>query len=195
MNEMKLEVVEENIMSSSTYDIRFNKDEGKVYNLNVVQKGYALTENTGREESTISLKFGYKKTYTSSFGTSYSLKLGAKTSVVCSVIPLIVEGKIEYTADSMYETHWEQTMTTETFIEVTYTAKMPANKKVTVTLEATEGMCDVPFSYTRRDILCSGKAVVHNMEDGIYKGVNLFNFNFKSNYEPLPKGHNEKIEE
>ncbi|KAF4361021.1 hypothetical protein F8388_016830 [Cannabis sativa] len=194
-DKVKLEVVE-NIISKSIYEIRYHKDEGKLYNLNVVQKGYASADNYEdvEEHNEISLKFSYKKTTSSNFGSTHSLKLGGKATLKVDWIPFIVENGIEFTTDYTYEYQWGETTTSETLIEATYTAKVPKMKRVKVTLVATEGMCEVPFSYTRRDIHYNGDAVVHKLDDGIYKGVSLFNFDFRSEYEDLPPKQNHKIE-
>ncbi|KAM6570688.1 hypothetical protein CsatB_018673 [Cannabis sativa] len=194
-DKVKLEVVE-NIISKSIYEIRYHKDEGKLYNLNVVQKGYASADNYEdvEEHNEISLKFSYKKTTSSNFGSTHSLKLGGKATLKVDWIPFIVENGIEFTTDYTYEYQWGETTTSETLIEATYTAKVPKMKRVKVTLVATEGMCEVPSSYTRRDIHYNGDAVVHKLDDGIYKGVSLFNFDFRSEYEDLPPKQNHKIE-
>ncbi|KAF4361022.1 hypothetical protein F8388_016831 [Cannabis sativa] len=178
-DEVKLEVVE-NIISKSIYEIRYHKDEGKLYNLNVVQKGYASADNYEDKDNEVSLKFSYKKTTSSNFGSTHSLNLGGKATLKVDWIPFIVENKIEFSADYTYEYQWGETTSTETLIEATYTAKVPNMKRVKVTLVATEGMCEVPFSYTRRDIHYNGDAVVHKLDDGIYKGVSLFNFDFRN---------------
>ncbi|KAF4381371.1 hypothetical protein G4B88_029726 [Cannabis sativa] len=191
-------VVVESIISKSIYDIAFKDKEAIIYNENKVQKGCASAENPDCVDSTISLKFAYKKTNTISFGASYSLKLGTSASVTCRVIPCIYEGKIEYKAESTYESHWGVTSTTETYMEATYTTKVPAKHKVTVTLDATEAMCDIPFNYSRRDILCSGDTKPYPvMTDGIFKGVNFFDFKFSCKYVALTptSDDNEKIEE
>ncbi|KAF4380958.1 hypothetical protein F8388_011880 [Cannabis sativa] len=191
-------VVVENIISKSIYDIAFKETDAIIYNENKVQKGCASAENPHCVDSTISLKFAYKKTNTISFGASYSLKLGTSASVTCRVIPCIYEGKIEYKAESTYESHWGITSTTETYMEATYTTKVPAKHKVTVTLNATEAMCDIPFNYSRRDILCSGEPKLYPvMTDGIFKGVNFFDFKFSCKFVALPSTSedNEKIEE
>ncbi|KAM6595034.1 hypothetical protein CsatA_002737 [Cannabis sativa] len=193
-NEVKLEVVE-NIISKSISRVEFHKDEAKVYNLNVVQKGYASADNYENEENEVSLKFSYQKTSSSNFGSSHSLKLGSKTTLDVDFIPFIAEKGIEFSVDYSYKHHWEETTTTETLAEAIYTAKVPGKTKVKVTLVATQGMCDVPFSYTQRDILYDGKVLIRNMDDGVYKGVNMFNFEFRSEYETLDPTCNHKIHE
>ena len=62
---------------------------------------------------------------------------------------------------------------------------VPAMTKVTVTMTATQASCDVPFSYTQRDILTNGKYVIYNLDDGVYKGVNAFNFKYQTKEEKL----------
>lgn len=75
INDAKLEV-EESVISRSIYNINFRCDEGRVYNLKVIEKGHSEADNYTDVENTISLKFSYKKTSASTIGGSVSLKLG-----------------------------------------------------------------------------------------------------------------------
>jgi hypothetical protein len=43
---------------------------------------------------------------------------------------------------------------------------------------ATQGTCNVPFSYYQEDVLTTGEKVVTKFDDGIYRGVNSYDFSF-----------------
>ncbi|EXB59941.1 hypothetical protein L484_013061 [Morus notabilis] len=185
INDAKLEV-EESVLSRSIYNINFRRDEGRVYNLKVIEKGHSEADNYTNVENTVSLKFSYKKTSASTIGGSVSLKLGVKTPLQIAAIPLIVEGKVEISGEVTTAVQWGKTEAVETVTETTYSAKVPPMTKTIVTLTGTEGMCDVPFSYTQRDILHNGDPRIQNMDDGIYTGINMFGFKFDSHQQKLP---------
>ncbi|KAE9448825.1 hypothetical protein C3L33_19265, partial [Rhododendron williamsianum] len=113
-----------------------------------------------------------------------SLKLGVKTNIQTG-IPLIVEGKVELFTEFAGNYQWGETMSTENQVETEYTIKVPPMSKVMVSLLATMGSCDVPFSYTQRNTLMNGKQVICNLDDGIYTGINSFNFVYETEEEKL----------
>ena len=57
--------------------------------------------------------------------------------------------------------------------------------RVRVSLLATKGHCDVPYSYTQRDTLMNGDQVTNYYDDGIYTAVNCYNFKYETKQEPL----------
>ena len=131
------------------------------------------------------MKLAYVETRTSTWGASVSLKLGVKTSVEVSSIPLIVNGQMEISAEFSGTYQWGETQTWTSTVETAYTAVVPPMTKVKVRLLATKGTCSVPFRYTQRDILTDGEAVIESMEDGVYSGINCFNFRFETEHQPL----------
>ncbi|CAI0397182.1 unnamed protein product [Linum tenue] len=58
---------------------------------------------------------------------------------------------------------------------------VPPWSTVTVKLTASLATCNIPFTYTRYDVLdeSTGKEEIHFMEDGLYTGTNYFNFKFE----------------
>ncbi|XP_062079851.1 uncharacterized protein LOC133784573 [Humulus lupulus] len=184
-DEAKLEVVE-GVISRSIYDLNFRPEDGRIYNVKVIEKAHEAAENNDDVENTMALKFSYKDTSSSTLGGSVSLKLGVKTTLQVDTIPLIFEGKIELSAECTGTHQWGSTNTVETLTESTYTVKVPPKTRVIVTLVASKGTCDVPFSYTRRDLLYNGNTIMNNLDDGIYTGVNTFNVDFQSRHEKLP---------
>ncbi|KAI9112662.1 hypothetical protein K1719_016328 [Acacia pycnantha] len=70
-------------------------------------------------------------------------------------------------------------------LEPVYKVTVPPMTMVTVSLLTTRGSCDVPFSYTQRDTLTNGQQVTYNMDDGIYTGINSFNFKYETKQEKL----------
>ncbi|XP_030501272.2 uncharacterized protein LOC115716583 [Cannabis sativa] len=181
----KLEILER-VLERSIYNINFRQDESRVYDLKVMDLvPKATAANYTNEENTLALNFSYKITKSSTFSGNASLKLGVKTTFETAVIPLIAKGSVEISGEVTIGLQWGNTTSIETVTETTYTARVPAMTRVTVTLIATQGKCDVPFSYVQRDSLYKGGIRVTKMDDGMFKGINMFDFRFDSHYEKL----------
>lgn len=59
-------------------------------------------------------------------------------------------------------------------------------KKITARLSATQGKCDVPFSYSQRDSLRDNTVVIRdNIDDGGFSSSNSYNFHAETIEEPL----------
>ena len=57
--------------------------------------------------------------------------------------------------------------------------------RVKVKYVAAEASFDVPLSYTQQDTLMSGEIISSNIDDGVYTGVNTFDFECHSTEETL----------
>ncbi|KAF4379642.1 uncharacterized protein LOC115719775 [Cannabis sativa] len=183
-NEAKL-CVSSSSMLRSIYGILFREEDGRVYNLNKVYIDEIVADNPEDIENTLTIKFSYKKKSSSNFTNSVSFKLDVKPTLHIDAIPVIVDGKIEISADVGGNIEWEKPDTVETLTKATFTAKAPPNTTTKFTLVAIQGTCEVPFSYIQREILYNGDTVIQTMEDGIYTGVNMFNFEISSSqYKP-----------
>lgn len=64
------------------------------------------------------------------------------------------------------ELKWGETKESEQRISSTYKVPIPPMTKVMVRIMATRGTCDVPFSYTQRDLLYNGETIVTEKDDG-----------------------------
>ncbi|KAF7142995.1 hypothetical protein RHSIM_Rhsim05G0011800 [Rhododendron simsii] len=172
-------VVEELVISREIYNVKFHLMDARIYNQNIITMVTETATNDTQESNTAKLKLLHKETKSSTWNGSLSLKLGVKTSIQTG-IPLIVEGKVEVSAEFSGGYQWGETTSTENQVETEYTIPVPAMSKVTVSLLATQGSCDVPFSYTQHDTLMNGKQVTHDFDDGIYTGINSFNFFYQT---------------
>ncbi|KAM6595206.1 hypothetical protein CsatA_005730 [Cannabis sativa] len=185
-------VVVDTVGSRSIYGIEFRPDEGRIYNVQALEKAHASAQNYDKEkENTLTLTFSYKTSRSTTYSVSGSLKIGVHTSLEVSEIPLVAKESIGFSYEFTTTIGWETTKTVETATESTYTVIVPPKSRTTVTLLATQGMCDVPFSYTQRDILRDGSVIIHKLNDGIFTGLNTFNMDFIAESEPLlPKDDN-----
>ncbi|KAF7142605.1 hypothetical protein RHSIM_Rhsim05G0009800 [Rhododendron simsii] len=172
-------VVEELVISREIYNVTFHLMDARIYNQNIITMVNKTATNDTQESNTTKLKFLHKETKSSSWNGSLSLKLGVKTSIQTG-IPFIVEGNVEVSAEFSGGYQWGETISTENQVETEYTITVPPMSKVTVSLLATQGSCDVPFSYTQHDTLMNGEQVIHNFDDGVYTGINSFNFFYRT---------------
>ncbi|XP_023543607.1 natterin-1-like [Cucurbita pepo subsp. pepo] len=140
--------------------------------------------NNSSKENTIDMKLRYEISESNTWSSTVSAKLGVQTTIQTG-IPLIAEGKIEMSAEFSGEYTWGKTKSKSSEIETVYTVTVPPMSRVRVSLLATKGQCDVPYSYTQRDTLMNGDQVTNYYDDGIYTAVNCYNFKYETKQEPL----------
>ncbi|KAM1778300.1 hypothetical protein ACFX1S_040022 [Malus domestica] len=172
--EARLEV-EEVVVSRSIYNVNYRVLDARIYNQSVVSMTAGDAFNRTEEQNTVEVKLSYKNTRSSAWNTNVSLKLGIKTTFEAGV-PLIGNGKIEVSAEFGTVHQWGETATSESVVETVHKVTVPPMTMVKVSLLATRGACDVPFSYTQRDTLTNGNQNIYNMDDGVYTGVNYYSF-------------------
>ncbi|KAF7142461.1 hypothetical protein RHSIM_Rhsim05G0010000 [Rhododendron simsii] len=177
-------VVEELVVSREIYNVNFHLLDARIYNQSIVTMVTKTATNDTQESNTATLNFLRNETKSSTWNGSVSFKLGVKTSIQTG-IPFIVEGKVEVSAEFTGSYQWGETVSTENQVETEYTISAPPRSKVTVSLLATQGSCDVPYSYTQRDTLMNGGQIIHNFDDGVYTGINSFNFFYQTKQEKL----------
>lgn len=176
--------VEELIISRQIYNVNFRLLDARIYSQNVLTMATGAAINRTQEAHNAEVKLSYTETKSSTWNASVSLKLGVKTTLQTG-IPFIAKGQIEISAEFSGAYQWGETKTTTTVVETVYKVTVPPMTVVTVSLLATTGSCDVPFSYTQRDTLTNGQQVTYNMDDGIYTGINSFNFKYETKQEKL----------
>ncbi|KAK8682439.1 hypothetical protein V6N13_054827 [Hibiscus sabdariffa] len=176
--------VEEPVLSRDIYDVKYNLDYSRVYDESVIVVTRNSASNYNQESSTLDVKLSYTDTKTSTWKTTFSLKLGAKATMDFS-LPLIFEGKIEVSGEVQSGIEWGETKTSTIVVEVVHKVVVPAMTKVTVNLVATKGTCDVPFTYMQRDTLYDGSTHTSEIEGGTYTGSNYYNINFVTTEEKL----------
>ncbi|KAF7142883.1 hypothetical protein RHSIM_Rhsim05G0011700 [Rhododendron simsii] len=177
-------VVEELVVSREIYNVNFHLLDARIYNQSIVTMVTKTATNDTQESNTAKLKFLRNENKSSTWNGSVSFKLGVKTEIQTG-IPFIVAGKVEVSAEFTGSYQWGETVSTENQVETEYTISVPPRSKVTVSLLATQGSCDVPYSYTQRDTLMNGGQVIHNFDDGVYTGINSFNFFYETKQEKL----------
>ncbi|KAM6576061.1 hypothetical protein CsatB_027898 [Cannabis sativa] len=181
-------MIVERVTSKKIYNINFRNEEGRVYNLSVIEKSQAVADNPEDVHRTMKLPLEYNKTRSIALRNSISLVSDVKPTVEINTIPLIVnKDKIELSRDQVNAVgQWGTTKTFETSTKTNYVVGVPPKTRAIVTLVVTEGTCDVPFSYAEKNSFYDGTSKITEMEDGMYTGVNVFNMEIKTTYETLP---------
>ncbi|XWS08005.1 hypothetical protein CRYUN_Cryun41cG0039900 [Craigia yunnanensis] len=182
-NEAQLRV-EEPVLERQIYNIKYNLDNSRVYDETVLIVAKNSASNYSQQSNTLDVKLSYTDTKTNTWKNNFSLKLGAKATFDIG-FPLIFEGKIELSGEIQSGIEWGETKTTTTIVEVVHKVVVPPMTKVTVNLIATNGKCDVPFTFTQRDTIYNGNTVISEVQGGTYTGSNYYNTDFQTKEEPL----------
>ncbi|KAE8712299.1 hypothetical protein F3Y22_tig00110258pilonHSYRG00127 [Hibiscus syriacus] len=176
--------VEEAVLTRQIYGVRYNLDNARVYDEQLLSLDENTSINGTQEPSTLDVTLSYTETRTSSWNTTISLKLGV-TSTMEFKLPLIFEGKIELSSEFQSSIKWGNTAEATTLVEVVNKVTVPPMTKATVSAWATNGKCDVPFTYLQRDTLFDGTTVLSEVQGGVFTGSNYYNINFVTKNEKL----------
>ncbi|XVF31370.1 hypothetical protein REPUB_Repub16aG0140000 [Reevesia pubescens] len=176
--------VEEPVLTRELYNLKYNLDNSRIYDETVILVAKNSASNYSQQSNTLDVKLSYTDTKTSTWKTNFSLKLGAKATLDFS-LPLIFEGKIELSGEVQSGVEWGETKISTTILEVVNKVVVSPMTKVTVHLIATNGKCDIPFTFTQKDTLYNGSTVITEVEGGTYTGSNYYNIDFQTKEEPL----------
>ncbi|KAJ4829149.1 hypothetical protein Tsubulata_038350 [Turnera subulata] len=186
INDSSLLEVEELVYKRHIYEVKYRLMYAKRYDERIVIVGSADAANTSKEKAHLDVKLGIRKTQTSAWKTGGSLKVGVKASIEVKSIPLIMDNKLETSTEVQGTFEYGKTHTEDYTSETTYKVEVPAGHRVIVNAKAKEGKIDVPFTYLQRDRIYSGKDEIGDGSDGVYTGVNYYEFSYEHAYEELP---------
>ncbi|XP_058211807.1 uncharacterized protein LOC131323992 [Rhododendron vialii] len=181
--EARLEV-HETVFSRRIYNCNYRLTDARIYGKTLLTMATGEAINYNNEPSSFSTKLSYTTTKSSTWNYSVSLKLGVKTTFETG-LPYILDGKVEVSAEVTGTKGWGETETSTTTVETVYNVTVPPKTKVTVSALATQGTCDVPFSYSQTDNLPDGTSITYNMGDGVYTGINSYDFHYETKEEKL----------
>ncbi|KAM5581032.1 hypothetical protein ABKV19_010310 [Rosa sericea] len=171
--------LEELVLSRRIYNTDFDLANAIIYGETPVTMATANASNNTSADNTVEFKFAYTESKSNTWSSSHSWMVGIQVSVSVK-IPFFGAGvENTYSAEYNGSYEWGETITTENTLETTYTATVPANTSISVSLMATKGYCDVPYSYYQRDVLYNGESVVYKKDDGLYTGINSYNFRYE----------------
>jgi hypothetical protein len=174
----------EPVISREIYDVDFRLHEAKIYTTHIDGLDTQIVENRTSQVNKSTLTFQWKKIKQTSWSSTVSMKLGVKTTLQCG-IPFVSEGKIEIKAEFSGSYTWGKTEIEEhTEIHHDEVIVSPM-KKVTIRAIGSNGVCNIPFSYTQRDVLINGNEVIQKFTDGLYVGVKTSEIQFTNTEEEL----------
>ncbi|XP_071740200.1 uncharacterized protein [Rutidosis leptorrhynchoides] len=174
-------MIEERVLHREISDIKYRLSDSRIYQDEIQEVAHAFANNNSpTDNDTITLNYKITESRTSHWTNSVSTSVGVAVSFEVSIIPIIAKGEVEVTTEFSYSHEWGVSKTTEITKEVSYVVTVPPFKTIKVTLMATKAACDVPFSYTQTDLLTTGERVLITKDDGVYTGINSYNFNFSS---------------
>ncbi|XP_038875129.1 uncharacterized protein LOC120067663 [Benincasa hispida] len=176
--ETKLKM-EEPVISRSIYNVKYRLSDARIYDEKVMIMATQKAINKSSQSETITLKFMCSETKSSTWVSSTTWKLAAQTALKAG-LPFIADGKITISAEFSKTYNWGESYTSTKTLETTQVVTVPAMSMMEVSLLATQGYCDVPFSYIQRDVLSNGKQVSHEFDDGEYNGINCYNFKYQT---------------
>ncbi|KAE8646728.1 uncharacterized protein LOC116404640 [Cucumis sativus] len=176
--------IEELVISRTIYDVNFRVLDARFYDETPMTMVSSEMVNKNSEPELQRLKLQYEDTKSSTWTNSVGMKLGMKMSIE-SGCPEISSQEIEISAEFKEEYTWGETKETKSTREVEHQVTVPPYTRVKAKVLATKGFCDIPYSYTQRDVLTNGKVEIQQFDDGIYTGSNCYNYTFSTEQEDL----------
>ncbi|KAL8128132.1 uncharacterized protein LOC141720124 [Apium graveolens] len=183
--------VSELVISKKVENVNFRLMDARIYGESIVLMDSSSNTNQGNATQEQIFDLSYKVKTSSTWSSTVSLKASIETSFSVG-LPLIMDGEVKVGFEVAGEYMWGETKEVEEGRTFNYKVMIPPKTKVTVRLMATRGTCDVPFSYTQRDVLYTGETVTTEMDDGVYTGVNSYSYYTDVKEEPLNIDHNIK---
>ncbi|KAK9666880.1 hypothetical protein RND81_14G218200 [Saponaria officinalis] len=185
VREAQLEI-EEPIIERSI-DVEYRLQDARIYDSKprswLSQTAFNDTKDRDLETQ---LAITYTESHTSSFHvtsgveTNFTAKANAKAG-----IPIIARAKaeLEFTTTLGVDTTLEKVNQNTESYEFRTNVIIPPGKKRKARIMALEAKCDVPFSYVQTEVLANGHIIRTNLEDGVFRGMNGFEFHVQV-YDP-----------
>ncbi|KAI3969328.1 hypothetical protein MKW92_018936 [Papaver armeniacum] len=173
-------VIEEPVLSRTIDDVIYHLTDARIYDDHVLAP---TTEESARnrkqypDKAKLNLK--RTETHTREWTAGGSLKVGFKASISAGV-PLVMGASIETSYEFNGSYQWGESKEEKIEVGAEFTVTVPPMSSVKVSLMATRASCDIPFSYTQRDVLTNGTVKVYYKSDGLFKGSNSYNYRYES---------------
>ncbi|KAK9741469.1 hypothetical protein RND81_03G108600 [Saponaria officinalis] len=185
VREAQFEVVE-CAFSRTVQVLEFDLDKSRIYNLTPISSDTHTYDNPTDQEQEATMNLVISTTKTTTWNNSVSVSAGVETTFKTGV-PFIADGSITVSAETSYSHDFGGSTEETQEVGDTYTVKVPPMKRVTGRGMATKGTCDVPFTYTQVDHLTDGTIERRTLSDGIFTGVNAYNFYQDVHNEDVPE--------
>ncbi|KAK3121656.1 hypothetical protein QOZ80_8BG0658210 [Eleusine coracana subsp. coracana] len=172
--------VHETVLSRRIYDIEYHLNDVNINNLRPrTFVSRSIANNTNRPHSS-TLNLSFSVTTERRWDSSVSWKIGVTTTISAG-IPALANGSVEISNEFRGSYAWGSTQSETKEQSIEENIDVPPETQVTVSVVATEGTAEIPFSYYQEDLLTTGERVVTRMHDGIFRGVNSFGFKTEIN--------------
>ncbi|KAL6135439.1 hypothetical protein ACLB2K_067667 [Fragaria x ananassa] len=169
--------LEELVLSRRIYDTVFDLESATVYGETPIVMATASSTNNSAAEITVQLRLEYTESQSSTWSSRHSWMVGVSLNASFR-IPFVGSGGVTAETEFSGSYEWGTTVTTQTTLESTYTATVPAYSSIMVSMLATRATCDVRFSYHQRDVLYDGRPEIFIKNDGLFTGINSYNFRY-----------------
>ncbi|KAL8238128.1 hypothetical protein R6Q59_019209 [Mikania micrantha] len=174
-------MIEERSLQRDISNVRYRLACSRVYHEEIQEVSHAFATNESIDkETTITLTYSISDSRTTSWSNSVSMSFGVSVTFEVDSIPLISKNGIQVSTEFGNRYEWGKANTIEQKRESSYAVLVPPLTTMKVSLMCTKAACDVPFSYTQHDLLTNGERVTTVKDDGIYTGINSYNFYFQS---------------
>ncbi|CAL1410185.1 unnamed protein product [Linum trigynum] len=175
ISEFAMLEVEERVSQRTISNVVFRLNDARVYDETPRTVFRNIIVNNSPHTNSPTLTVTYANTQSKSWQSSLSFSFGVTTSV-SGGFPKIAEAGIEISVETTEEYTWGETYESSAEVSQAYPVTVGPFSRATITVMVTQGSCDVPFSYTRKDDLFDGTSVTTRLDDGLYTGVNVYNF-------------------
>nr|XP_043614603.1 uncharacterized protein LOC122586683 [Erigeron canadensis] len=180
-------MIQETVLLRTISGITYRLSDVRIYGEQMIECDTAFaTNNLPDHSANITLNFSFTDSRTTSWENSVSFSYGVMTEFKTDRIPFIGSGGVEISTEFSHSHSWGGSETETIERGATYSVPVPARSTVKVTMLCNRALCDVPFYYTQTDLLPSGERVTTINDDGIFTGMNSYNFHFKSELVPNP---------
>lgn len=177
--------VEAAVMHREISDMVYFLDEARVYDRMPVTMAMADAVNDTSAPTTKRLTISFEETETTQWDATLELTLGYTATMKVGFPKLGLGAQAELSAEFFGSYNWGETVVTTVKKAVEYEVTVPPRTKVSVRVMATKATCDVPFGYIQKDTFTDGRVETRRKQDGIFTGVNSYNFQFHATEMPL----------
>ncbi|KAL9231807.1 hypothetical protein vseg_006979 [Gypsophila vaccaria] len=128
----------------------------------------------------------YSEAHTFSFHVTTAVRTNFVTRVSAEGgVPLVAKAtaEFEYSIGFDVEMGFEETQEKGQNYEFRCNVVIPPGKKRRAKVMALEAKCDVPFNYVQTEVVANGEIIRTNLEDGVYRGMNGYEFHVQV-YDP-----------
>nr|XP_043615086.1 uncharacterized protein LOC122587074 [Erigeron canadensis] len=170
----------ERVLERTISNIVYRLQDARIHQVQNLEVTTAFATNNTNTQDEMTVTFTIEDSHTTTFRSTHSVTLSVTTTLNVTIIPVILTGTIETRAEYNFTQEWEETRTRTTTRSLEYKVMVPPFSRRRVTLVCREAACDVPYNYTQHDLLPDGRRVSINKDDGVFHGVNTFDFDVES---------------